>query len=180
MQFPETPRDWIAQIVGIVAIIIFLLSYQQKDRKKIIIWNATSRILYILQYCLLLSFGGAALDILGIIASLLAARKDRGFIGRHKLLFFLLSDAAMIIAALLLVRDDPLVIFSLIGVLLHTGAFWISNEKTIRILSLVGSPFWFIYNLLSMAYPSAVGDAMTMVSIIVAMIRYDRKKRKEK
>ena len=63
-------------------------------------------------------------------------------------------------------------ILPIIGVLLHTSAFWISNEKTIRQVSLLGSPFWFIYNFLSKAYGSSIGDLLSMVSIITAMIKY--------
>jgi hypothetical protein len=58
------------------------------------------------------------------------------------------------------------------GVLLHTGAFWLTDEKKISRVSLSGSPFWFVYNLHSQAYFSAVGDILTMISILVAMLRY--------
>ena len=63
-------------------------------------------------------------------------------------------------------------LFSLTGVLLHTSAFWISSEKMIRRVSLLGSPFWFVYNLLSRAYGSAIGDILTICSIIIAMMRH--------
>ena len=53
---------------------------------------------------------------------------------------------------------------------MHTSAFWISDERIIRRVSLLGSPFWLAYNLLSRAYGSAVGDLLSMVSI--AMIKY--------
>ena len=45
--------ELLAQIVGILAVIIFTLSYLQKKRKNIIIFNATSRVLYIVQYIML-------------------------------------------------------------------------------------------------------------------------------
>jgi len=61
-------------------------------------------------------------------------------------------------------------------VLLHTSAFWITNEKTIRKISFLGSPFWLVYNLVNCAYGSAIGDILTMVSIGVAIYRYDIKK----
>ncbi|MBO5452512.1 MAG: YgjV family protein [Clostridia bacterium] len=38
----------IAQAVGLFAVVTFLLSYQQKKRKNIIIWNTISRCLYII------------------------------------------------------------------------------------------------------------------------------------
>ena len=31
---PKGPIEWIAQAVGLFAIVVFLLSYQQKERKK--------------------------------------------------------------------------------------------------------------------------------------------------
>lgn len=175
---PKGPIEWIAQAVGLFAIVVFLLSYQQKERKKIILWNATSRFLYILQYCLLLSFDGAVLDLLGIAVSVIAGRKDAGFVAKHKLLLFLLCNTAMIGATLLL-WEDIFSLFALFGVLFHTGAFWISDERIIRRLSLAGSPCWLVFNLTQKAYPSAVGDLLSCASILLAMWRYDRKKRKE-
>ena len=65
----------LAFIIGLAAVACFLLSYQMKKRKGIILINATSRALYILQYILLGAFDGAALDISGMIASLLAGKE---------------------------------------------------------------------------------------------------------
>ena len=48
----------VPQIVGILAVATFLLSYQQKNRRAIIILNTVSRILYIVQYILLGAFSG--------------------------------------------------------------------------------------------------------------------------
>lgn len=62
---------------------------------------------------------------------------------------------------------------------MHTSAFWISDEKLIRRVSFLGSPFWLIYNLVSCAYGSAIGDVLTMVSIAVAIYRYDIKGKKK-
>ena len=64
--------------------------------------------------------------------------------------------------------------------MLQTGAFWFRSEKTIRRLSFLGSPFWFVYNFLSRAYGSSIGDLMTMVSIGAAIVRYDVTGKKNK
>ena len=163
----------LAQIIGIVAVVAFLLSYQQKKRKNIIILNAISRVLYIIQYVMLGAFEGAVLDILGTVSSVAAQRKDKGFIARHTKLVFIAINLLMIAAGLVLYKN----IFSLFpvaGVLLHTMAFWINDEKTIRKVSFCGSPFWLAYNFASCAYGSALGDMLTMISIGVAMYRYDK------
>ena len=80
----------IAFFVGITAVIIYLLGYQQKKRKNIIIFNATSRALYILQYIMLSAFEGAVLDVAGIVSSVLAQKKDKPLIKKH-LKFFVVQ-----------------------------------------------------------------------------------------
>lgn len=164
----------IPQILGLLAVLAFLLSYQQKNRNSIIIWNVISRVLYILQYFLLGAFSGAILDILGAFSSVLAERKHTAFIKKHTVAIMILINSIIVIVGVCIAFTNQNVInlFPMVGVLLHTSAFWISNEKTIRCVSLLGSPFWFIYNFIFKAYGSAIGDVLTMVSIIIAMIRF--------
>ena len=168
----------VPQAVGVIAIVFFFLSYQLKARKSIIFCNLTSRMLYILQYLLLGAFSGAVLDILGSVAAVVAERSDRGFIGKHKRLFFLLTNAIIIGAGLFLAfRSHNIIdLFPIVGVTFHTAAFWLKDEQTIRRVSLIGSPFWLAYNFLSKAYSSAFGDAITIGSLIVALFRYRKKK----
>lgn len=163
-----------AQIVGLLAVTLFLLSYQQKKRKNIIAFNAISRILYIIQYIMLGAFEGATLDVLGTISSITAQNRDKSFIHKHLKTFVIAINSAILIVGLLL-YENIFSLFPVIGVILHTSAFWISEEKTIRIVSFSGSPFWLIYNLASCAYGSAIGDVLTMISIGIAIYRYDIK-----
>lgn len=166
-----------AQIIGLCAVAAFLLSYQQKKRKKIILWNAVSRILYIIQYFMLGAYSGAVLDILGTVSSVAAQKKDTGFIKKHTKLVIVFMNL-FILAAGLCLYENLFSLFPVIGVILHTSAFWISDEKIIRRVSFLGSPFWLLYNLVSCAYGSAIGDVLTMVSIAVAVYRYDIKGKK--
>lgn len=166
--------DIIPQIIGFIAVITFLLSYQQKKRNNIILFNTISRCLYILQYILLGAFSGAILDILGAISSVVAGQKDKPFILRNLKLLLVLINFIIVISGMIiaLVNNSLLDLLPVAGVLLHTSAFWISDEKIIRRVSLLGSPFWFVYNFLSHAYGSAIGDILTIISIIIAIIKY--------
>lgn len=168
----------IPQAVGVLAVTLFLLSYQLKKRKHIIIVNTVSRCLYILQYILLGAFAGAAVDVLGALACVVASKKDAPFIKKHLTLVIIITDALIVTAGLLLCKE-PLDLLPIIGVLLHTGAFWLTDERIIRRVSLLGSPFWFVYNFYSRAYGSALGDVLTMVSIIIAMIKFRKHKKEE-
>ena len=170
-------KNIIPQIVGLAAVATFLLSYQQKKRRNIILMNVLSRFLYILQYLLLGAFSGMALDVLGALSSVVAGKKDRPFVAKHLKLIIILLNGSMIAAGvtLCIINKSLLDLLPIAGVLLHTGAFWISDERIIRRVSLLGSPFWFIYNFASRAYGSAIGDLLSMVSIVTAMIKFREK-----
>ena len=72
----------LANVIGILAVIMFVVSYQLKSRRSIIFFNAGSRILYIAQYILLGAFEGALLDMIAFLISLIYRAKDtkRSFI----------------------------------------------------------------------------------------------------
>ena len=166
----------IALVVGILAVVFYAFSYQQKQRNNIIIFNAIARVLFIVQYLLLSAFEGAVLDVAGLLSSVLAGQKDKPFIAKHKTAIMIIVNL-LIVGAGLLVYKDVFSLLPIIGVLLHTFAFWITDEKIIRRVSFVGSPFWLVYNIVSGAYGSCIGDILSMVSIGTAIVRYDIKKK---
>lgn len=168
----------IPQIVGLLAVATFLLSYQQKKRSNIIFLNAVSRCLYILQYFLLGAFAGAVLDILGAVSSVIAGKKDTAFVKKHTKAILIGINACIVIAGgvIAIANQSWIDLFSIAGVLLHTSAFWLNDEKIIRRVSLLGSPFWFVYNFVSRAYGSAIGDILTICSILIAMVRHKNAK----
>ena len=161
-----------ANIIGILAVASFVLSYQIKNRRGIVAVNAISRSLYVLQYIMLKAYEGAVLDVVGILASVLAQNKDKGVIKKYIIAVIIAVNLLIIVCGIAL-YESPVSLLPMVGVLLHTGAFWFSNERTIRMISFLGSPFWFAYNLISGAYGSAIGDLLTMVSIGTAIVRYD-------
>lgn len=167
----------IAFVIGIIAVILYLSCYQQKKRSRIILFNATSRVLYIIQYILLGAFEGATLDILGTISSVLAQKKNTPFIKKN-MKWFIVGLNLLVIGAGLPLYKNIFSLFPLIGVILHTDAFWMDDEKRIRQISLAGSPFWLIYNFVSRAYGSCVGDVLSIISLVTAMFRYDFKKKR--
>ena len=162
-------------IVGLAAVFFFLLSYQFPRRRAIIACNVVSRVLYILQYLLLLAFEGAAMDISAIPSSFLAARKHTPFVQKHKVAI-IGGVNAFVIGIGLLVWQDWLSWVPVVGVLFETNALWMTRERDIRWLSLAAAPFWLFYNLRCGAYGAALGNVLVMGSIVMAMMRYDRKK----
>ena len=168
----------LATILGLGAVALFVFSYQLKSRKSIILCNSASRVLYVSQYFLLGAFEGALLDIIAFFISLLCCGRDNKFIKKHFVLTVILSNVAIIGIGLITYKD----IFSLLpifGVVFETLGLWLKKERHIRFVSLAGAPFWLAYNLLYKAYGSAIGNVITIVSILVAIVRYDIPKKEK-
>ncbi|MBR6793321.1 MAG: YgjV family protein [Clostridia bacterium] len=166
---------YIANAIGIAAVIVYLLSYQQKTQKKIAAFNMTCRGLYVTQYVLLGAFSGAVLDILCMIALLPAQRKEKAWVQKYKVWIIIASALALIVAGLLLDKS----VFGLLAIvacLLQMIAFWMNSEKMIRLVCLIACPCWLAYNLASGAYGSCIGDILSFMSIVIALFRYDFKK----
>lgn len=162
----------LAQITGVLAVASYLLSYQFKKRKHIILVNASSSCLYVLQYILLGAFTGAALDILSAINTFVAGRKDKGFVAKYRRAVIVCLNLSFILAGFILYEN----IFSLLavaGAIFQTSAFWITDERIIRLVSLFGAPCWLCYNIKNMAYGSAVGSVLAIISLLIAIYRYD-------
>jgi len=162
----------VALIVGLVAVSFFLLSYLQKKRANIVVFNLTSRVLYVVQYLLLGAFEGAVLDVIGAISAFLAQQNENAFIKKHKKIIFIVTNLCIIIAGVLLYKNI-FSLFPMIGILLQSGALWLKEEKHIRIVSMLGCPFWFAYNFASTAYGSCIGDVLAFASLMTSFIRYN-------
>ena len=122
------------------------------------------------------------MDVLGSVSSIVAGKKHCDYIQKHSKAILIVINTCIIIAGGLIafINKSWLDVLPIMGVLLHTSAFWISDERIIRRVSLLGSPFWFVYNFLSCAYGSAIGDILTICSIIVAMIKYRNQEKLDK
>ena len=162
----------IANILGLMAVAMFVISYQFKSRKALIICNAGSRLLYILQYILLGALTGAVLDMIAFAISVIFERRKCGIISRHPRLTLALCYG-VVAAAGALTYDGPWSLAPILGVVFETLALWLTRERSIRLLSLLGAPPWFAYNIKNAAYASALGNVITLVSIGIAILRYD-------
>ena len=168
-----------AQIVGIVAVVTFLSSYQLKTRKNIVIVNAFANMLYVLQYIMLGAYEGAIVDCLSAASSVIASNKYKRFIARNTKLIVIFINLLILLAGVITYKNI-FSLFAIAGALLQTDALWITNEKKIRLVSFLGAPFWLVYNFVSHSYGPTVGSAMSMISIGLAIYRYDiRPKREE-
>ena len=171
----------ISQIIGLAAVALFLLSYQLKKRKQIVLATCISNTLYVVQYVLLGAFSGAFMDLLSAVGSFLAGRKHSVNFRKHtKLIAFatlsLIAAVGIVIAVL---RKDYIELIPVVGAIFQTGGLWCEKEQNIRKFGIIGAPFWLVYNLISQAYGAALGSILIIGSAAIAILRF-RKNQKEK
>ncbi len=169
----------ISQIIGVAAVALYLLSFQLKKRKQIVLATCLSNAFYVLQYVLLGAFSGAVMDFLTTVSSFFAAKKNDPRLRRYAK-WIAASNLCLITAvgiALAIIRKDPIELLPIAGALFQTGGLWFENEQTIRKFGLCSAPFWLIYNFISQAYGAALGSVLAICSGVIAMIRYRKKEK---
>ncbi|MBO5683072.1 MAG: YgjV family protein [Clostridia bacterium] len=170
-----------ALIVGLFAVALYVLSYLQKNRGAILTLGVISRLLYVVQYLLLGAYSGAVLDVVGAGSGVLAQKSERGFVKKHKAAIFIAVNVITVaIGVALFLRSGKILdLLPLAGILFQTDALWLKKEKYIRLVSILGCPCWFTYNIITGAYGSCIGDSLSFLALAISMLRYDILGKKE-
>ena len=118
-----------AHFFGISAVVLFLLSFQFKTRKNIIITNLISRVLYILQYICLGALDGAILDFMGFVMSFFARYKEKDFITSHFKFIIIIVNLLLLISGIFMYRNI-FSLFAMFGIILEITALLESLKST--------------------------------------------------
>lgn len=176
-------RDFIAQIIGIAAMLINVLSFQCKKQRPLIVMQLVSSSLYATNLFLLNAPTGCILNIVGMCRAVVFSNKERfragsrawlfgfsaAYVGVYALTFSVFGKEAT--ALNLLVEFLPV-----IGMIATTVGFYREGAKDIRMLSLINSPCWLVYHLTTLSIGGICGEILTLVSILVGFFRHDRGK----
>lgn len=160
-----------AQIVGIFAIIVFAISPHQKTKKKVLIFQLISNLLYAIQYVLLNAFSAVATNVIGGIKNLIFYfyAKDEKEIPNKFLYIYIL----IIVIFGVFTFNGLISIIPILVSILYAYAVWQDNLKVYRIITIIGSISWIIYNFLVGAYVGVAGNVFQLISAIIAFIRID-------
>lgn len=168
---------YVAQIVGLVGLVLSLLSFQQSNRKRIMIFQMIASLSFSAQLFMLGAITGGCLDIISFVRTLIFSKNDKKWAKSPIWLFVFI--AIMVITSIL-TWHNIYSILALAGSVLSTIAFWMKTPKNIRLVSLMVGPCWFVYNILNHAYTGAINELIAMASIVISLLRYDiSKKNKE-
>ena len=160
----------IAQVVGFIATGVAIASFQAKKRVSMLMMQTVSNLLWMAHYFMLGSLPATCAFLIGATRNVIY-----GFRGKYKFadskIIPALYIAAFIISGVL-TYSSPLDILPTLGMVCASIAFFVKDEKLIRHISVLIAISFFSFGIYQGSIASIVSDGCTLISIIIAMIRY--------
>lgn len=173
------------QIIGIVAMLFMVMSFQMKTSRAIIYMQIFSSLLFCIHYILMGAAMGAFLNFVAMVRAYVYSHKEKCKADHIAwLIFFIIIYIGGYIATFTLLGKEPTVrnivleMLPVIGMVAGTVGFRMKEARSVRSLSLVNAPAWLIYNLFNGSIGGAVSDSLSIISLLVGKIRLDWKKTK--
>ncbi|MBQ7336805.1 MAG: YgjV family protein [Clostridia bacterium] len=168
--------DWwslFVQLIGVFAATIGILSYQQKDRKKIILWQVVNNVLWTVHMFLLGAFAGGCLNLIGIFrGTVFYYRVDQKW-AQSKLWYAVILALIAAVTAYSITQDGLIALLPMVGMVCTTFSLALANPFHVRVLSFFSSPCWLIYNIINGSIPGICTEIFVMCSIILGILRID-------
>lgn len=176
--------DIFVQGIGLVSLICSLLSFQQKKRRNIMLFQMSASLLFSLQLLLLGAYTGACVDFISFIRTLIFEKRGKYKWADSPLL--LISFLFAMIISGIVTWGNIYSLLAILGSCLSTIALWMKSEKKILTVSLFVGPCWIAYNLLHRSYTGTLNEVLAMTSICIGLFRlskssndYDEKSQQE-
>ena len=181
----------IAQVLGIVGMLFMISSYQVKGQRGLIVVQLFGAVFFFLNFLLLgiasgMVLAGMILNFIGILRCIVFSNKARfhadnkvwlvGFISAYLISYALIFTVLGVEAT---VENLIIELLPVIGMTSSNIAFFREDAKSVRLLGFIASPAWLVYDVFRFSIGGILTEALSLVSIIVGLIRYDIK-RKEK
>ena len=168
----------IAQILGLIATGTSIACYQLKNEKHILIGQFVTNLLMSANFGLLGGISGAWVCLVAAFATILmflANKKGGDKKGLIKRILIIIFFVIFIVGSVITYNSWPDIIVCVCA-LLFTLSIAQDNSGKIRGIMFFNSSLWIIYDVVLGAWTSIILHAMTLASIIIGMVRLDRKK----
>lgn len=187
--------DFLIQAIGFIAIAFNLVAVQFNSHGKIVFLKTVGSFLFGVQYLLLSAYTGVVMEIVGWIRNvifIILVKKNKPT--KWWIVFFslftvitglttiILTWESSVVSVLWLTKNNSVAIIltiaisilSIIAKVLSTVAYGINDAHKIRMINLPTCSCWIVYNFVSFSLAGILNEAMSIISIIIAEIRYKR------
>lgn len=160
----------VIQIIGFLGLGANLLSFQFKKHKNILLFRTINESLFILQYFLLGAFSGVILNIVGIVRNtIFSKRVEKG----KSTVVFIIAFSVLFTLFGIITFEGVKSVMLIFAKVLSTIAYGNKNTTVIRVVSFLTHICYLFYNISIFSLAGALSDAFLLVSLIIAIIRFD-------
>jgi len=161
----------IAQIIGFIALIILVVSFQFDNRKTILNLRSLHNFANAAHFYLLNAPTAAILNLISIFRnSVFLYRFKNKYLNN---IVWLILFLVVFILVGFFTWEGLVSILAIIGIGFGTLGVWSEKTKDIRYLTLLSNISWLIHNILVVSIAGIILNIFIIVSIIIAMIRFD-------
>ena len=173
----ETNVFYIAQGLGILAILLGFVNYIVKTRGQVLFVNSVTTICFVLHYLCLGAWAGMVMNLIACVRNIVYYYAGKN--GKVNKLFSVFFAAVMVtlgVTTSLMAKEGLYFLFSVLALVINTFAMSFTDPNNIRKSILITSPMVLIYNCFVFSIGGAVYEAVAIVSAVVGLIRYKKQK----
>lgn len=173
-------KELIGQIFGIFGLIMFVLSFQCKESKKLVLVQGIGGMMFFVNFLLIGAYGGALFNLTILVRGLLYAKKDGKL---WKPIFVETMFTVAYIYSLTLINGNILQVIlttlPYVSLLVMSILMWKENGKLIRLFQVSAlSPAWLIHNIFNFTLGGILAEVFNIISALVSLIRFKMKEEK--
>lgn len=168
----------LAQICGVITLILTVVSVQFKEKEKFMICMMLANIVVAIQYFLLNALTGAVIAIINTIRCFVFyyyKKKDL----KPSLIILIVFEVIAVISGVITWQNMWSLIPTIVT-LIYTYGLWQDNIKVIRITTIIVGFGWATYDVVVRAYVGALQETSQLISAIIALYRSKNKEKENK
>ena len=156
----------VGQFLSVLAVIIGFISFQMKTPKSMLVFQMAASLIFSAHYLLIGAMTAMALNLLAVIKFVCYYIRDRR---SKKGLFEPILFTVLVIITSLITWDSWYSVFIMIGLVINSISFALSNAQLIRKFNLIKAPLCLVYNIAVFSTGGIFYETFTFVSSIIGI-----------
>ena len=165
----------VAQIFGAFALTILIISLQKNSKTKLLLYQSISSLLYALQYLFLNAYTGCFMNLICMIRNMIFNQYPK----KRPPVYWLIITIVLMIFFSSLSYTGVISFLPMIAVILYSIALWHGNLTVIRTTEIISCSLYILYNIKVLAITGLIATIIEFVGAILAVYKFDIKKKKE-
>ena len=176
----------VAQIIGIFGLAFNALSFQQKNKRTLILFQLCGGFLFSIHFFMLGAYTGFLLNALCVFRAIVYSRRNLKpkaimiWLYVFTILYFVSYALTFTVFNVEITLFNAIIEFvPIIGMCFVTISFGMTSAGKIRAFSTINSCSWLVYNIVHSSIGGMVCEILSLISIVIGIIRYDLKRTKK-